>query len=48
MGNYYTCRNCNGTMNGQFCEDCGFDEMQFLNEWDEAFHNEPEQDQEAA
>ena len=35
MPNFYPCRDCGGTMNGQFCEDCGFDEMQFLNEWEE-------------
>lgn len=35
MNNFYTCRACSGTMNGQFCEDCGFDELQFVNEWDE-------------
>jgi hypothetical protein len=34
MGNYYTCRDCGGTMNGRYCEDCGFDEMQFCNEWE--------------
>lgn len=34
MQNFYPCRNCNGTMNGQFCMDCGFDEMQFCNEWE--------------
>lgn len=32
---YYPCRNCDGTMVGQFCSDCGFDEMQFCNEWDD-------------
>lgn len=35
MNTYYTCRACGGSMNGRYCEDCGFDELQFCNEWDE-------------
>jgi hypothetical protein len=47
---YYPCRSCGGTMVGQFCSDCGFDEMQFINEW-EQFSDETEtelDDREAA
>jgi hypothetical protein len=30
------CHSCNGTVNTHgFCEECGFDEMQFINEWEE-------------
>jgi len=31
------CRNCNeGSINSHgFCDMCGFDEMQFINEWEE-------------
>ena len=31
------CRNCSeGSINSHgFCDMCGFDEMQFINEWDE-------------
>ena len=31
------CRNCQeGSINSHgFCDMCGFDEMQFINEWDE-------------
>ena len=46
MPNFYPCKNCNGTMNGRYCEDCGFDEMQFINEWEEFV--EETDDQEAA
>ena len=35
---FYPCRNCGGTMNGQFCSVCGFDELQFAREWDEHAH----------
>ncbi len=31
---FYPCRNCGGTMVGQFCSVCGFDELQFCNEWE--------------
>ena len=44
MGNYYTCRECNGTMNGRYCEDCGFDELQFCNEWEEFVQETDEQE----
>lgn len=35
---YYPCRNCGGTMVGQFCSVCGFDELEFCREWDEHAH----------